>query len=151
MLAVQVLERARAGVGPVETGPFEGMPGLLAVIAESGPVTAEGVARLANLPGFDAAGWTARRAAEGYLHRDEVTGRYAPWCHLPHPAAITAKGHRPAASRRRRLADFLESALGVMALTWFGLLGDHLVWPEEEAALNSAQPGAAGPPEAGEG
>jgi len=133
MLAVQVLERARAGIGPAENDPFEGRPDLFAEIANAGPVTAAGLATSTDLSRFAAAGWLARRAAEGYLHRD--AGRYAPWCPWPRPGATALTPNterRWSGSLKRIVARAQQRMLDAMAMTWFGLMGDHEFWSADE-------------------
>jgi hypothetical protein len=80
MLAVQVLTNARPGA-PRTDG--ESGEGLFEIIARLGPVTGFELAREALVPRFFVQVWLAGQEEAGYLHRDPVTGRYAPWCPWP--------------------------------------------------------------------
>ena len=136
MLAIQVLESAYAGKPAARSIAAVALdrPHLFALIAAIGPVTSQALARAAEMSRFEAAGWLEKQAAAGHLHRDPATGRYATWCPVRGAAVPARKQLRR--RRRTRLASIVDGVqqrvLEALAMTWFGLMGDHWWWPGDD-------------------
>jgi hypothetical protein len=140
MLAVQVLENAYAGKPVAASNAVASLdrPHLFALIAAIGPVTSAGLASAAEMSRFEAAGWLEKQTLAGYLHRDPATGRYAPWCTV----TLDAPARKQVRRLRSRLAGVVATAqqrvVEAMAMTWFGLMGDHWMWPGDDAYYAAA-------------
>jgi hypothetical protein len=145
MLATQVLQNAHAGKPATTVSVTAGQdwPDLIRLVAEIDPVTSHSLAEAAEMPRFEAVGWLERQASSGYLHRDQVTGRYTTSCAWPGRVAS-----REPPERRRRYSALMQAAdavqqrvMDALAMTWFGLMGDHW-WSGDLEARATAQSGS---------
>jgi hypothetical protein len=59
---------------------------LIRYIADTGSVDGVSLSKVAQMSQAEVTAWLAKHAAAGYLHRDEVSGRYATSCPLPRTA-----------------------------------------------------------------